>query len=264
MLIWQNNNWLSCSNELYASGSLHYAQGLFETLYVENNLAYNLDLHLQRLTNSINCLFPLDATNFNLSHLKTQIDLAVKHLTAAKQVLKILITYANKQFQPLIFARNYLYTIEQLKSGFSLVKALSIKHSSNILLQHKTTNYWENILAKAQATTNNYNDAYFLNEQGYVTETTVANIFIISKNIIYTPPIKNGLLPGTLRSQILTAKLPLEVHEHSISEANFLAADLVFITNSLIGLVPIKKINNISFDTSNKIFQQLSTHLSRN
>ena len=74
-------------------------QGLFETLYVENNIAYNLDLHLQRLTNSINCLFPLDATNFNLSQLKTQIDLAVKTLTSAKQVLKILMRISIKFYK---------------------------------------------------------------------------------------------------------------------------------------------------------------------
>ena len=164
-------------------------------------------------------------------------------------VLKILLYKDKLCFKTKIFHRPYLYSIDKLLSGFSLMKATIIKNKSNWLLQHKTTNYLENYLVRQQALKLGYNDAYFLNDAGVITECSSSNVFIKSGNVLMTSPQQEGLLPGIIRNKILQQQkiLKYKIKEEKITSTMLEQAEGVFVCNSLIGLVGVNKIDNIIY-----------------
>ena len=73
--------------------------------------------------------------------------------------------------------------------------------SSNPFLYHKTTN--RSLYEAARAACPGYDDVLLLNERGEVTESTIANVAVEIEGTLYTPPVRCGLLPGTLRADLL-------------------------------------------------------------
>jgi branched-chain amino acid aminotransferase len=79
------------------------------------------------------------------------------------------------------------------------------------------------------------NDVILLNAFGRICESAIANIFIIKNNKIYTPPLSEGCVAGTMRRWMLE-KFSLEkysVVEKKLSVDSMLDADEVFLTNSI-------------------------------
>jgi 4-amino-4-deoxychorismate lyase len=78
-----------------------------------------------------------------------------------------------------------------------------------------------------------------------VADATVANVFFIKNNILCTPAIEEGALPGITREIILNLaqKLKCETKVGSFSPEELLSADEAFLTNSLSGLIPVQEIN---------------------
>lgn len=81
----------------------------------------------------------------------------------------------------------------------------------------------------------------FFNEDGAITEGTVTNIFALLEDKIVTPPVSSGLLPGIMRRKVLdyceALRIPYE--EAFIFPEDLLSAKSIFITNSLMGIMPV-------------------------
>ena len=60
------------------------------------------------------------------------------------------------------------------------------RNSTSRLCYIKSTCYIENLIEKEEAKKKGFDDVIFLNENGYITETSCANIFIVKNNEIYT------------------------------------------------------------------------------
>ncbi|MBD7915211.1 aminotransferase class IV family protein, partial [Clostridium sp. Sa3CUN1] len=105
----------------------------------------------------------------------------------------------------------------------------------------KSINYLENILEREEAIKNGYDEVIFLNESGYLSEGSMSNIFIIKNNKIFTPDINQGLLPGIIRNFIVER---YNVIEKRITLEELFNADEIFITNSILGIMKISKIEN--------------------
>ena len=90
----------------------------------------------------------------------------------------------------------------------------------------------------------------------------ISNIYMIKNNQILTPRIEDGALPGGIRSILIEDMSDLfPVVEKTISRQELLDADEVFLTNSLMGVKSINKINNqnfYSFNFANNIKQILT------
>ena len=71
---------------------------------------------------------------------------------------------------------------------------MNCKDSNNILNYFKTFNFGMNYIEDIRAKEKGYDGALFLNNMGYICETTYANIFFRKENILYTPDIRNGIL----------------------------------------------------------------------
>ncbi len=85
--------------------------------------------------------------------------------------------------------------------SFTLRLASAPVDSSNRFLYHKTTN--REIYEEAKAGCGNCDDVVLFNERNEVTETTIANIVAVIDGRKITPPVKCGLLPGTMRAHLL-------------------------------------------------------------
>lgn len=109
--------------------------------------------------------------------------------------------------------------------------------SRDPLLQHKTTH--RDLFDAAGATADRLGvaDLLFRNEQGHVTEGSRHNVFIEKDGRLLTSPLGCGLLPGVFRQTVLESR-PVLIRPLTL--ADLLAADAVFLTNSVRGWRPVR------------------------
>lgn len=109
---------------------------------------------------------------------------------------------------------------------------------------HKTLNYGDNILEKRAAVNAGIDEKIFLNTKGQICEGTVSNIFFVKEKKLYTPTLSCGLLPGILRAYILET---YDVEETVLYPEDLVKFDECFLTNSLMGIMPLFQIENVAF-----------------
>jgi branched-subunit amino acid aminotransferase/4-amino-4-deoxychorismate lyase len=96
-----------------------------------------------------------------------------------------------------------------------------------------------------QARDKGFNEALLVNPQGFVYEGSRSNIFFFRKGILYTPSLTLGCLNGITRQLIIECaremKIPVKTVKPKVSD--LLSADEVFLTNAIIGVMPITKLD---------------------
>ena len=108
-------------------------------------------------------------------------------------------------------------------------------NSGDPFLAHKTTRRQVYDGAFARAFTAGYADILFFNERDELTEGAISTVFIVKDGRWFTPPIEAGVLPGILRTELLTSGTN-DVTVAPISRPELLAADEIYIGNSVRGL----------------------------
>ena len=137
------------------------------------------------------------------------------------------------------------------------------------LWQIKATTYFANVLARRHARSQGADEALWLNTDGNLTEGTATNLFVICDGEIWTPPPEEGLLPGVARSLVieLAASLGFSVIERPIPLSTLSRAEEAFLTNAVIGVVPLTKIGDTllpSTQTSLQLRSALIAHWCKN
>ena len=109
----------------------------------------------------------------------------------------------------------------------------------------KSCNLINNILAVQEAQAKGAFEPIMLNATGEVAETASANVFMVQKGVLLTPPLDAGILPGVTRGIVLelAAGLGIEVKDEPIAVKDLLAADEAFITSTLKEVMPIASID---------------------
>ena len=106
-----------------------------------------------------------------------------------------------------------------------------------------------------------YDEPIFLNSKGQITEGATTNIFFVKDKKIFTPKLSCGLLNGILRQYIISNYTVVETEIYLEDLKNF---DEAFVTNSLLGIMPVKNIENFKFNfdlISKNIFQKYMENL---
>jgi len=106
--------------------------------------------------------------------------------------------------------------------------------------------YVNSSLAKIEAIKSGYDEAILLNPQGFVSECTGENLFIVRDGVIVTPPAEAGALEGITRHSVITIARDLG---YDVVEANLLRSDLyvaeeAFLTGTAAEVVPIRSIDD--------------------
>lgn len=122
------------------------------------------------------------------------------------------------------------------------------RNETSPFVYHKTMNYGDCILEKRRSGKAGMDERIFLNTKGQICEGTVSNIFFVRDGRIYTPAIDSGLLPGTVREYICESEA---VTQTVIFPDELSSYQECFVTNSLMGVMPVKLLGNISFEERN-------------
>jgi|GEM_PF-776792 len=224
--------------------------GLFETILLLDGRPVFLTEHLKRLYESAGfseiCL-PEPEEFYNKL---LEFSYGLKQDKAALKVS----AYFPASEETLIYCqfKEYSYPDELLKTGVSLCISELRRHSANPVYVHKHIFRAENDLVQREAKTRGRFDAIVLNEKGFITETSKANIFLIKQGHIFTPPISHGLLPGVVKNVIIEN---FNVREKSIKVEEIFDADEVFLTNSLVGVLPVLQIEDKSYHSCMTVSQ---------
>ncbi|MBM3514485.1 MAG: 2-keto-4-methylthiobutyrate aminotransferase [Alphaproteobacteria bacterium] len=120
-----------------------------------------------------------------------------------------------------------------------VVATVTRRNQHSPLARIKSLNYLDNVLARAEAARRGADDAVLLNTDGYVAETSIANLFAVVDGELATPPIIDGALPGIMRAEILRHGGAVE---RSLSVAELGRAQEVFVTSAL-GMKPVLAID---------------------
>lgn len=106
----------------------------------------------------------------------------------------------------------------------------------------KSLNYLNNILAKTEALDRGFHEAIMLNVQGYVSECTGDNIFVVKDGKVFTPPSEAGILEGITRKFVMETIAPAcgySVEEKLMKIDEVLDADEVFLTGSAAEMIAV-------------------------
>ena len=111
----------------------------------------------------------------------------------------------------------------------------------------KSLNYLNSVLAKLEAADAGADDALMLDRNGFVSEATTTNLFIVKHGEIFTPPSTAGILPGVTRKRIikLARELDYRVIEKGLTPYDVTNADEAFLTGTLSEVVPLVKVRGI-------------------
>ncbi|WP_424923016.1 aminotransferase class IV [Alicyclobacillus sacchari] len=111
----------------------------------------------------------------------------------------------------------------------------------------KSLNYLNSIQAKWEAIQYRADDAIFLDTRGFVSESPICNVFLVSSGVLATPQVSNGILHGITRKNVIeiARELGMAVQERDITPYELIHADEVFLTGTHAEIVPVVKVNNL-------------------
>ena len=109
-------------------------------------------------------------------------------------------------------------------------------------------NYMNSQLIKMEAIVNGYSEGIALDVNGYVSEGSGENVFVVHKNRVYTPPIGNSVLPGITRNSVLhiAKDMGIETVEQAIPREMLYIADEVFFSGTAAEITPIRSVDKIT------------------
>ena len=229
------------ASEISLDSGFFFGRGVFETILVKEKPIF-LGSHVKRLNSGLNTL------GVNKKITEAEIYNATKKLNCKNCVLKIMVSDKNT----IITTRQIQYKHIDYEEGFSLGLSEVRRNAYSNLTYVKSFNYVENIIERDKIIDKGYNEALFLNTEGYLSEGAVSNIFFIKNGIIFTPKIKCGLLPGIVREFVIENSLFIgfEIQEGEFTYGELMEAEGVFITNSVMGIMKVSKIDDKVFNES--------------
>jgi branched-chain amino acid aminotransferase len=122
-------------------------------------------------------------------------------------------------------------------------------------------NYINSVLAKVEAVKNGFDEAIFLDNQGFVSEGSGENLFIVKNGVVYTPPNYASILIGITRDSViqLCKEMNLEIVERPITRTELYYSDEVFFSGTAAEITPVIEIDHYTIGEGNigKITQQL-------
>ena len=220
-------------DKIFIDEGVFFGRGVFETILWKDRPIF-LNEHLERLKGAIEKIGMLPLEEKKLREYLNKLSIKNKTVKITVTPLNIIITQ-----------REIPYKEEDYNRGMTLTISKVRRNSTSLLSYIKSTCYIENIIEKENAKKMGYDDVIFLNENGYVTETSCANIFIVKNKEIFTPKVEDGLLDGIIRGKIIEE---FQLQEKSITLEELKKSDEVIITNSLMGAMSIKKIDDIKYE----------------
>lgn len=260
-LIWYDNQmvaWREAKTHVLTH-TLHYGLGVFEGVRAyetkKGAAIYRLHDHTDRLFNSAHILgmkLPFSKDEINTAQQK-----AVKENKLQSAYIRPMAFYgaegmgiSAKHLSTHVIVAAWSWGAymgqEALEKGINVkTSSFSRHHVNSTMCKAKANgNYMNSILAHQEATNDGYHEALLLDTQGYVTEGSGENIFIVKKGKLYTPTLTSAL-DGITRDSVITIAHDegIEVIEKNITRDEVYTADEAFFTGTAAEITPIKELD---------------------
>ncbi|MGN6569683.1 MAG: aminotransferase class IV [Flavipsychrobacter sp.] len=246
--------------------AFRYAYGLFETMLLQDGEIQLKHYHWERLFAGLQHLYFSIPALFTPQLLEDEILKTVKKNKLEKLCRIRLQVYAGSGGMFDAADQKPYYIIECFplqpdtlllnENGLQLCIATGLQKSADSLANLKSCNALIYAMAAQQAKQQRCNDALLCNTSGNIIESTIANIFWVKDDIIYTPPLSEGCIAGTMRRYILSH---CEVNQSPLTVESLLTAQEVFLTNAIRRIKWVAGISNATYTKSftNKLFSSL-------
>jgi len=221
-------------------GFLH-GVGLFETMHFYKGRIIYLDAHLKRLKES-SALLRLRLP-YSLSELKKVINKAVKINGFADSYVRLTLWEGKNKTQISVIVKKY-YPYHPLKYRRGFKVCISrYRQNDSITAQVKSVSRLLYEASYRQAKEKGYDEALILNSRGDLAECSRSNIFLVKNETLFTPSLGCGCLPGITRRAVidLAKKYNIMVYEGKFTPRDLAGAEEAFLTNSLMGIMPVNK-----------------------
>ena len=234
---------------------LLYGDGVFEGIRFYNGRVFRLDEHIDRLFDSARAIalnIGMDKSAVIEATLET-----IRQNNLQDGYIRLVVTRGvgdlglNPMLCPkaslfVIASKITLYSADKYENGLDVVTCATrrIPHGA-LSPMVKSLNYLNNVMAKIEAQNAGAGEGLMLNEQGFVSECTGDNIFIIKNGVITTPPISAGALAGVTRSVVfdLAAEFGIPIHEPMMTRYDIFTADECFLTGTAAEVIPAVKLD---------------------
>ncbi|MDQ3951538.1 MAG: branched-chain amino acid transaminase, partial [Actinomycetota bacterium] len=136
---------------------------------------------------------------------------------------------------------------DALKNGVRMTVSSWRRHDPNIIPpQAKVTGaYINSVLAKVEAVEKGFDEGIMLNPQGYISEATGENLFIVRDGELLTPPLAAGPLPGITRASVIAIArdLGISVFETLLTRADLYLAEEMFCVGTAAEVTPVREVD---------------------
>ena len=259
-LIWLNGELVpaAAAKVSVLDRGLLYGDGLFETMRAYGGRIFRLDRHLQRLRAGAQAL------GINLSQSDADLSTATTEALVANVLddasVRVAVTRGEgagplpADTAPTVFVvarRLAAYDPDLYHQGMTAITASEVRNEHSLLSQVKSANYLQSVLARVEAHHNGAQEAILLNTRGYVAEASTSNVFVLHGGRLVTPSLESGALPGITRAAVLelAAEAELEEAERAVPPDELLTADELFLTNSLMEIMPLTELDGQAIAT---------------
>jgi len=241
--------------------SFQYGDGCFTTMLVLNGKIVNFNDHQHRVDD---CLKALKIHPLNWLEITAWLSNAIQSKSTQNETkfgLKLHVSRGagGRGYSPLNVSKP-MVTISTFDypshyhnwhhDGVQLGLCQQALGLNPLLAGHKHNNRLEQILMKDEMDQAQEVDGVVLDISGNVIETTMANLFWLSKGTLYTPQLTQSGVAGVMRKQVL---MTLNSTEQFVNIGDYrleqlFKADEVFMTNSILGIAPVSRIQNTYFN----------------
>ena len=248
--------------------SVHFADAVYEVVTVYNSRMLFWKDHIIRLKKSLNLLdikFKKD-----LNSLLYKCEELIKKNSLKEGIIYIHISRGiakrNHNWGPdikpsLIISCTHKKTFDIQAKKISLISSDDIRWNNCHI---KTVSLLANVLLKQKALKKNSFECLMLDNNGFITEATTSNIWIIKNDTLITTPLTSNILAGVTRKILLglVRSMKIKVFEKKFKEKDVFSADGVFITNSSAIILEANKLNNKKLNVNkNGILKSIKTEM---
>lgn len=240
--------------------TLHYGMGVFEGVRAyeaeQGTSIFRLESHTDRLFNSakiMNMSMPFSKETLNEAQRA-----AVRENNLKSAYLRPMVFYGsegmglradNLQTHIIVAAWEWGAYMgeENLQTGIKIATSSFTRHHPNITMTKAKSNgqYMNSMLALQEATNHGCDEALLLDKDGFVSEGSGENFFMIKDDVIYTPFLTSALDGITRKTVIQLAKeAGLDVIERNITRDEVYIADEAFFTGTAAEVTPIRELDN--------------------
>jgi branched-chain amino acid aminotransferase len=234
---------------------LLYGDGVFEGIRAYNGRVFKLKEHIDRLFYSAKAILldiPMSHADLMQATVATCRENNLRDgyirlvVTRGVGTLGLNPNRCRRGSVIIIADKIQVYPEEMYQNGMAIVTVPTVRNLHSALNPAiKSLNYLNNILAKIEANNAGVEEAIMLNAEGYVSECTADNLFLIKGNQLLTPPLSAGALYGITRGTVMDIARGegMEVLEPNLTRYDVFNADECFLTGTGAEVIPIIKVD---------------------